>query len=234
MSDEFNLQLFTLTSIAHRCAQETDNFFHSQSHDPRYGFELFRRAIIDQNQHAWEIIYAQYRSLVEGWVQRHPAFEASGEEAQYFVNGAFEKLWTSVTANKFGGFPDLKSVLRYLQMCVHSCIVDHVRMAEPAALDVQAEASADEGGAPGSTIEDQVLDQVQRQELWHSLNARLHDEKERQVMYGSLILALRPRELYARFQETFRDVDDVYRVKQNVLARLRRDSEIKKLLNGGG
>ena len=52
-------------------------------------------------------------------------------------------------------------------------------------------------------------------------------------MYGTFILALKPRELYARFRETFRDVDDVYRVKLNVLVRLRRNSELKKL-NGEG
>jgi hypothetical protein len=32
--------------------------------------------------------------------------------------------------------------------------------------------------------------------------------------------------LYAHFRETFRDVRDVYRVKENVLARLRRDAEL--------
>ena len=63
-------------------------------------------------------------------MQRHAAFPASGEEAQYFVNRAFDKLWTAMTPQKFERFPDLKSLLRYLQMCVHSAIIDHVRVAE--------------------------------------------------------------------------------------------------------
>jgi hypothetical protein len=58
----------------------------------------------------------------------------------------------------------------------------------------------------------------------------LHDEKERRVVYGSFVLALKPRELYAQFQDTFRDVNEVYRVKENVLARLRRDAELAELL----
>src|SRR3990172_5378860 len=101
MPDEPNLQLLTLAGITHRCAQETEFFFQRQDYDPRYCFELFRRAIVDHNQHAWELVYTQYRSLMERWVQRHPSFEASGEEAQYFANCAFEKMWASLTPDRF-------------------------------------------------------------------------------------------------------------------------------------
>jgi len=58
----------------------------------------------------------------------------------------------------------------------------------------------------------------------------LCNEKERRVVYGSFVLALKPRELYAQFRETFRDVKEVYRVKENVLARLRRDAELQEFL----
>jgi hypothetical protein len=49
-------------------------------------------------------------------------------------------------------------------------------------------------------------------------------------VYGSFVLALKPRELYAQFREAVRDVNEVYRVKENVLARLRRDAEFEQLL----
>ncbi len=224
-----DLQRLTLASLADRCAQETELFFQRRHHDPRYGFELFRRAILERNQPAWEIVYAQYRPLVAGWVQRHPAFESAGEEAQFFANSAFEKMWASLTPDRFGRFSDLASVLRYLQMCVHSVIVDHLRAAERAKREVSAEALIVDLTEPGPTIEDQALDRVQREEFWECLNARLRDEKERKVIYGSFVLALEPRELYEQFRALFSDVDEIYRVKQNVLARLRRDPELKKL-----
>jgi DNA-directed RNA polymerase specialized sigma24 family protein len=229
MFRETDPRLLTLAGIAHRCAQETELFFRHQSHDPRYCFELFRRAIMDQNQRAWELIYAQYRPLVTGWVKRHSAFPTSGEEVQYFVNRAFEKMWLALTPDKFSRFPNLKSLLRYLQMCLHSVIVDQVRVAEQSVVGVQVEALAAEGRTKGLIVESQALDRVQRQEFWDQINARLHNEKERQVVYGSFVLALKPRELYAQFQETFCDVNEVYRVKENILARLRRDTELQKL-----
>lgn len=230
MSHRAELRLLTLAGTAHRCAQETEHFFQRRSYDPWYCFELFRRAIVDRTERAWELVYAQYRPLVAGWVDRHAAFPASGEETQYFINRAFEKMWGALTPDKFGRFPDLKSLLRYLQMCVHSVILDHVRMAERSTVGVETEVLTAEGRTESPVVESQALDRVHRQEFWGEINARLHNEKERRVVYGSFILALKPRELCAQFQETFRDVNEVYRVKENVLARLRRDGELQELL----
>lgn len=232
MSYQTDLRLLTLAGIAHRCAHETELFFQRQSYDPQYCFELFRRAIVDRNQRAWDLVYIQYRPLVTGWVNRHSAFPAAGEEVQYFVNRAFEKMWVALTPAKFKHFSNLKSLLRYLQMCVHSVILDQVRVAEQAVVGIQTEDLAAESMASGPTVENRALDHVHRQEFWDRINARLRNEKERRVVYGSFVLALKPRELYAQFREAFRDVNEVYRVKENVLARLRRDTELQKLLAG--
>ena len=225
-----DFETLTLTGIAHRCAQETELFFQRKGYNPRYCFELFRRAIMERNQRAWELVYNQYRSLVGSWVKRHSAFPSSGEEAQYFVNRAFEKMWVAVTPDRFGRFPDLKSLLRYLQTCVHSVVLDQVRVAEQAEVGAEADIASVEGEAGDTTPEDQALARVQGQELWDQITTRLRSDKERRVMYGSFVLALKPREIYAEGKDTFRDVREVYRVKENVLARLRRDAELKKLL----
>lgn len=231
MSREVSPQLLSLAGIAHRCAQETDLFFRRQSYDPRYCFELFRRAFLHRNQHAWELVYTQYRPLVAGWVERHAAFPATGEETQYFVNRAFEKMWSAVSPDGFDRFPNLKSLLSYLQMCVHSAIVDEVRSSERLTVDVDVNMSAATSRTEGGpSVEDQALTQAQREGLWQFIDERLNDEKERLVVYGSFALALKPRELYAEFEDAFRDVNEIYRIKQNILARLRRDPELKKLL----
>jgi DNA-directed RNA polymerase specialized sigma24 family protein len=227
-----DLQTLSLAGVAHRCARETELFFQRQSHDPRYGFELFRRAIVDRNQSAWELVYSQYRPLVAGWVKDHAAYPSSGEEAQYFVNRAFERMWAALTPDKFAQFPDLKSVLCYLKMCVHSVILDQVRAADLAIIASQDGVASLEGKANGMTVEDRALARVGQQEFWGEIDARLRSEKERLVVYGSFVLALKPREIYAQHRETFRDVKEVYRVKENVLARLGRDDELRRLLFG--
>jgi len=230
MSGQVNATELTLAGVAHRCAQETELFFQHQAYDPRYCFELFRRAILERDPRAWQHVYTQYWPLVMSWVDRHPSFAATGEEAQYFVNRAFEKMWLAVTPDRFACFPDLKSLLRYLQMCVHSVVLDQARAAWPLPMEVEAEGLPSQGCESGLAVENQALAQVQRRELWEQISRRLHNDKERRVLYGSFVLALKPRELCAKFPGTFRDVDEVYSVKQNVLDRLRRDAELMRFL----
>jgi hypothetical protein len=228
---ESELRRLSLTGIAHRCAQESDLFFKRQPHDPCYCFELFRRAIVHSNQQAWELLYRQYHPLVLGWVHRHDLFASSGEEADYFVNGAFEKMWTRLTPTTFDRFPDLKSILRYLQMCVNSAIVDAARSREQVtrledvepALVVSSSKTAGQGEA--------FVD-LERAELWGWLYAQLKDVKEEQAVYGTYVLGLKPQELFSHYRNTFRDVNEVYRVKENVLDRLRRDKSAEEFLSG--
>jgi DNA-directed RNA polymerase specialized sigma24 family protein len=219
----------TLAGIAHRCARETALFFQRTSYDPRYCFEMFRRAIVERDQRGWELVYAQYHAQVASWVERHPAFPSCREETQYFVNRAFEKMWVAVTPDRFSRFPDLQSLLRYLQMCTHSVVLDQLRAAESAAVVVDVDMASVESRSGGPTVEDQVLSGMHGQELWDKIEARLNDEKERRVVYASFVLALKPSQIYAEFGDTFRDVREIYRVKENVLARLRRDIELKQL-----
>lgn len=230
MSQPTDLRVSALASIAHRCARETELFFQRQPHDPRYCFELFRRAIADRDQGAWALVYAQYQPLVTRWVERHSAFASSGEDVEYFVNRAFEKMWAAINPDKFSRFPDLKSLLRYLQMCVHSAILDQVRQAQHLVILSSVEDLA-RGSMPQSpTTDEQALAGVYRQQFWDQISTRLRNEQERKVVYGSFVLGLKPREICVQFQRTFRDVREVYRVKENVLARLRRDTELGEVL----
>lgn len=229
MSDPAEPTSLPLDDIAHRCAHETDRFFRHQGHDPRYCFELLRRAIVGRCQRAWEFVYAQYQPLVAAWVERHAAFPSCGEETRYLVNCAFEKMWTALTPTKFAHFQDLKSVLRYLQMCVHSVLLDLVRAAGLSALDNKAEIGEVQEEPQMAPVEDQALDRLQQQAFWQEIEARLHSEQERRVVYGCFALDLKPQELCARFPGLFGDVREVYRVKENVLARLQRDAELARL-----
>jgi hypothetical protein len=231
MSVQTEIDLLTLSGLRHRCSQESDRFFRRLSHDPRYCYELFRRAILSRDEHAWELIYQQYQPLVAGWVERHSLFQALDEETQYFVNRSFQKMWAVFTPQKFAGFPDLKSILRYLQMCVHSAIVDYARGREQAfMLEDELEELPAHAGTDEPDLEDQVLSKTQAEALWRWLDERFKNEKERRVVYGCFVLALKPGEVYTLYPGVFKDVKEVYVVKDNLLARLRRDSELKELL----
>jgi DNA-directed RNA polymerase specialized sigma24 family protein len=220
-----------ITDLVDRCAQETDRYFRGDNYDSQFCFEIFRRAILERDQLAWEAVYKQYQILVGKWVQQHQGFAASGEEIPYFVNSAFEKIWVALTPDKFRQFTQLASLLSYLKMCVHSVIVDHNRLLERASLCVYVEEAAFEKKVQAGIMEDRVLSQIDRRRFWDAINARLNDDKERRVVYGSFVLALKPRELYDHFCEHFDSVDEIYLIKQNILSRMRHDPEFFKYLS---
>ena len=70
-----------------------------------------------------------YGGLVGSWVGRHPETLRSHNEIQDYVNLAFARFWDAVRKAKFERFRDLRALLAYLKMCVHSAIVEDVRRA---------------------------------------------------------------------------------------------------------
>jgi hypothetical protein len=227
---QVDLQTLTLSGISHRCAQESEHFFNRQEYDPRFCYELFRRAILQQNEQAWARIFAQYQHLVSHWVERNAAFATSGEDVVYFVNRAFEKMWLGITPKKFETFSDLKSILRYLQMCVNSVLVDFVRQKEYKLVLESIEDFDYQLHGEETAVEDQIAKDFRRDEFWGWLKQQFNDEKEKYVVYGMFVLALKPREILEQYPDMFQGIQDVYRVKENLVARLRRNDEFRRFL----
>ena len=189
--------------------------------DPRFCFEIFRRAIVERDGQAWEVLYRQYTQhspVVPHWVARHSLFPATGEDAAYFANRAFERMWLALTPERFAKFPDLSSLLRYLKMCVHSAITDYLRTrgAETVALD-----EAYQGATPPEDHE-----ALRQSELWQLIEAQLRDDRERVAFFGRFVTDMRPAEIAAQHPGLFQGVKEVYSVLQNLLKRLRRDPDL--------
>ncbi len=227
MTPETDPQNLDLPEVVQRCEQETRLYFQRQKPDNRYCFELFRRAIQGGDSSIWDHIYPCYGGLVASWVKQHPGYESSGEKVEYFVNGAFAKLVVTLTKERFQDFSDLGSLLSYLKLCVYSVVVDHHRSADQASLDMLEDVG--EEASTEASVEEQVFVRAAQKELWEEMAERLHDEKERAVIQGLFVFDLKPRELYDQMPAMFTDVDEIYRIKQNVVARLRRDSDFRKL-----
>jgi DNA-directed RNA polymerase specialized sigma24 family protein len=224
-------QRMTVDGLALQCAQETERFFGGQDHDTSYCFELFRRALGENDQQAWEMVYAQYRPLVAGWVARHPDLAHVGGEIEEFANRAFERMWAAWTPDKFARFSDLKALLAYLKMCAHSVVVEDVRRAGPDARAVSFSDLPEElvDAQPDKvSTEGEVLRGERSRELWSLVSARLRDDRERTVVHCLFVLDLKPATIRAQHPDMFRDTREVYLIRQVVLERLSRDAQMKK------
>ncbi|MCX7860380.1 MAG: sigma-70 family RNA polymerase sigma factor [Chloroflexus sp.] len=216
-----------IEELARRCAIESERFYRGQSHDSRYSYELFRRALVERDEIAWNYLFQHYSALVEGWIRRSGAFVSSGESSEYFVVGAFAKFWRAVTPERFAAFPNLASLLQYLQLCASSVVIDSVRAQSWA--EMMPEERINEQRAPRLSPDEEAMQRVDRQEFWRFIDSQLHGESERVVVYGSFVLGLTPRAIFERYDNLFESVYDVYNVKRNVLSRLSRNSHLRAL-----
>lgn len=226
MTSVTNLRLIDVDQLADECAEHTARFFNRTEHDTAYCYELFRRAIIDHNEYAWEKIYDIYQPLISSWVRRHSGLGTTDEDVDYFVNCAFDKLWSAVNAERFGQIHDLASLLRYFQLCVHSVIVDYARSNQIRTTDLEI---LDNHTTPDSTsIEKHVTDHLERLRLWNMAVRQARDEREIIVLRYSFVYDLKPSQIYAAHPDQFESLEELYRVKRNLLNRLRRNEMFRQ------
>jgi hypothetical protein len=214
----------SINDLARRCAEETLRFVRGEPRDDRYCFELFARAIVRRDDGAWAAIVAQYRGIVLAYVGQHAAAATLRESEDFWINRAFSRFWTAVGADRFGQFPDLPALLKYLKMCVHSVLMDELRARRNAwtSLDEMPEST------PSLESDEQsVIGRLASEQLWAAILREMQDETEQIVARLSFGRGLKPAEIYEREPGRYADVADVYRIKRNIVERLRRNPEIR-------
>jgi RNA polymerase sigma factor (sigma-70 family) len=192
-----------------------------------YCYELVRRAIADVNPDALEAVVTQYRGLVLGYVRRHPWIPAGSDDHDWVIR-TFERFWKAVGPDRFGQFPDIGSVLAYLKMCVHSVVSSELR-SRLANRVLPIEEAADQA-SEADEVERPVLDSLASRDLWAAVSAELQNDAERIVADLSFVQDMKPAEIHARFPEHFPTTADVYRIKRNLLDRLRRSPRLRDFL----
>jgi hypothetical protein len=218
-----------LTLLYARCRQETRCFWQGRPYDPAYCHALFGRALAEplaeESKQAWQYLHQAYHHQVTLWVKGHPHFPVTGQEPETLADLALEKMWLSFarTPEKYGRFPQtdsdqaLRALLRYLQSCVHSVVINAISQPAPSLPD----------NLPAPQIESRPLASEQ---FWDCIEQRLQDEKERLLLDAAFVYDLKPRQILAQYARQFADINEIYRLKENLLARFRRDASLRHCL----
>jgi hypothetical protein len=223
-----NPQDLPLRAAVEACRAETAKFWRREASNDAFCLELFRRAICEADSAAWESVFDVYRSLVAAWIKNHPAAAVAADESAYWLNRAFERFWQALAPERFETFATLAALLRYLKMCVHSVLLDEVRRQRATADTLDLDTAEAEPGPAGP---ERALDRLASQELWQAIERELGSDAERLVAYLSFALEYKPGEIYARHSAQFTDVKDVYRIKRDLIDRLRRSQGVRAFLS---
>jgi hypothetical protein len=217
-----------LGELATRCREETLRFLRGEPREDAFCFEIFERAVARRDDDAWAAIMTQYRGIVLAYVGQHTAPAVMREPDDYWVNRAFQRFWTAVGPDRFGQFPDLAALLKYLKLCVHSEVMDEVR-ARKAASVTSLDEMGDSAPSPNNA-ERTALGELAGEQLWQAILRELQDEAEQVVAYQSFARDLKPAEIFERHPRLYESVADVYRIKRNIVERLRRSAEVRAFL----
>lgn len=188
-------------------------------------YELFRRAIVEGCQEAWEQLYCQYRAMVLGWAYKHGSKNSLGDSPEEIADHAFARAWSALRETEdFSQFHTTASLLAYLRSCVTAAVIDEARTAKA------RERMQHHLNIPFlETPEDQVLREVLCQEVWAVLAVQPLSAQERIVLNGTFVECLPPRDILRAYPALFTDVEDVYATKRNLFQRLKRCQSLQRL-----
>ena len=219
----------SINELARSCSEETTKFLKQSPSNDRFCLELFRRAIVKRDDDAWACLYQQYAPLVLTWVTQHQSAAAllAQDGSAPLVNAAFAKFSQALTPAKMNNFDTLAAILKYLKMCVHSVVADEVRSRQSRQYEETLESIEQEPASDDPA--DDVVSHLSAQGLWQIIQEELNGEDERILVYLAYIQGMKPGEITSMHRRIFPSVDDVYRVKRNVLERLRRNKRLQLL-----
>jgi DNA-directed RNA polymerase specialized sigma24 family protein len=213
--------------LEERCYEETMRYYQREACDGRYGYQLFRRALVSRDQWAWEALERIYRSQLTRWARSHRLYAQAGEEAEALANRALENLWRRVGPASFDAFPNLNSILGYLQRCVYNLVIDQARMRAREQQRAHALAEALAGYVP-TTPQSRALDRVRADEIWAVVRAHCRNEREERVAYSYLVLGLKPSDILALNPDLFETTTAINAMLATLLKRLRRSPAMRR------
>jgi hypothetical protein len=235
----------SLGELVNDCRAQTELFMRQENADNSFCFEIWRRAVAERNDEAWNACIQQYAIFVRRWLSkkfdRHPGLRF---EEEVLLNSVFINFFRFVSPEKFGTFQNLQAVLQYLKMCCGTIVADAMRDYQSRAMDVSLEVNAatgDDSGADGVThgerlrsdfdIEEHVQEQTDRMYIWRAILDKIPDEADRLLLILRFLLDIPPREIPDMYPAHFPDVNNVYRRMKNLLWRLRNNPELAQELD---
>src|SRR5947209_15194262 len=116
----------SLAELADRCVSEINKYSRKEPHDDQYCLEIFRRAMLQGDSDAWEILHRRFSGILLGWVRRHPSRELAYrcDNENNYVDRAFRRLWTRTVGNKYLEFNTLAGARRFFLPCLNGDIIE--------------------------------------------------------------------------------------------------------------
>jgi len=212
-----------LFELQNRCWSEIEKFNHEEPSDDQFCLEIFRRALVLQDEQAWDTLTQRFRRTILGWLRFHPYREAAYglHSEEDYVALTIERLWIVTVRNQNLEFQTLAGALKFMRACLNSVIIDGLRgQIKEVALP---ETGLWELAAP-------ITDEGK--EFWEAIKSMLSDQRQQRLAYLLFYCNLKPRQVIQFCPEEFSDIQEIFPMKRNILDRLRNNKDRLRWLLG--
>jgi len=219
------IRLLNNEKLTHLCGENNDRFRKNRKRsDGRYCYELIQRAIVGMDNDAWEYVYTLYYPRMIAKI-RGKIGDETAVTADDLVQDAFIKFQRYVTPDKWAKFPNLATVLSYLDMCAQTTIIDYHRSRGSQKRLHDSIISA-QSTAKTSHIQ---LENRLAEHLWTLIYHQCKHPNDKLLAELSWAMGLPPRKIAKRFPDKFKNTKAVSDQKRILWQRLQRDSDIRAL-----
>jgi hypothetical protein len=220
-----SIRQMNLTLLADRCTDEMKLHRRKETYDDRFCLEIFRRAIMQRMDQAWEVLQQRFGETVRIWLHSHASNDVAlmRDSEENYVAQTFSRFWYAVRDQHLE-FSSLNAALSYLHATLNGILTDTLR-SHLRSREVPIPES-------GFSEEPQSEDSGDASSAWQSIQSLLIDQREQRVAFLLYYCGLKPREIVTRCPQEFDDIKEVYRLNHNVVERLRRNrNQLRRLLN---
>lgn len=204
----------SVSVLVSHCQREIDTYRRGEPWIDAYGLELLRRATVQGDQAAWIGVQHCFSGLVHSWLCHHSMREIACrlESEENYVVQTFERFWQATNLNQQLEFNSLAAALKYLRASLNGVILDTLRTyARPREVPLP---ESGEGWEP------HVEDNTDSSEVWETLQTMLSNERELRLAYLLFHCGLKPREIIRFCPQEWGDVQEIYRIRHNIMERL--------------
>lgn len=195
---------------------------------PSSCFEIFRRAIDEANNSAWEAIQRQYRKLAISWIHKTSTYKLEHAVIEDLAQETFIRFWRTITKKKTPiqqRFKHISTILGYLKRCAVTTFLDwqrrNVREGRiQEMLEAQAKHHIQFNAEHFNTPTGESQEKLETIKSW--VEAHIKDEKEQLVLQMSFEYGQKPTVIAANYPEIFAGAKEVRKIKERILKRARR------------
>jgi hypothetical protein len=202
----------SLTVLTEYCVSEIKRYRDGEMQHDTYFVELLRRATLQGNQDAWELVKHCLSTVVREWLVHHPKggvwYQLESEEE--YIAEVFARFYEA-TVERHVEIDQLSIALRYLQACLNSTLLDKRRDSTPLS-EIPMWEQKNSGELAAFDLASD--------ELWETLRNMLPNTREQRLAYLLFHCALKPKEIVHLFPREFQDVQEINVLRASIIVLL--------------